>query len=416
MFNDCIADLALREIARVGARYTWSNNRVDPIQSVLDRVFVSVEWEMAFPLCTLRAITRIGSDHSPLLFSTGGGHPPRSNRFHFENFWLSKPGFVEAVNLKWEAARISTPRVFNAVDVWHHCAKMSRQFMRGWGANLGAELRQSKAIILARIHDLDAASDSVGLSAEEWLQRYALEASLMEIYKGEEVFWRQRSRQNWLLKGDANTAYFHAIANGRRRRCAIPCLWEDDNLLEDARDISNHVYSFFKELFTAGPRSGVSLAEDFWPDRAMVSADENMELTLPFSPEEVRRAIMDMKADSAPGPDGLPVIFFQKFWEKIQAVIMPMFQEFYIGTLVMSRLNYGVITLIPKIVGATDIRQFRPITVINVILRIFSKVCASRLAPLMERLTHPGQFAFLKGRFIHDGILALHEIIHEVKV
>jgi hypothetical protein len=34
----------------------------------------------------------------------------------------------------------------------------------------------------------------------------------------------------------------------------------------------------------------------------------------------------------------------------------------------------------------------------------------------MERLTHPGQFAFLKGRFIHDGILALHEIIHEVKV
>jgi hypothetical protein len=114
--------------------------------------------------------------------------------------------------------------------------------------------------------------------------------------------------------------------------------------------------------------------------------------------------------------NGLPVIFFQKFWEKIQAVIMPMFQEFYIETLDMSRLNYGVITLIPKIVEATDIRQFRPITVINVILRIFSKVCASRLAPLMERLTHPGQFAFLKGRFIHDGILALHEIIHEIKV
>jgi hypothetical protein len=95
---------------------------------------------------------------------------------------------------------------------------------------------------------------------------------------------------------------------------------------------------------------------------------------------------------------------------------MPMFQEFYIGTLVMSRLNFGVITLIPKIVGPMDIRQFRPITMIIVIQRIFSKVCASRLAPVMERLTHPGQFAFLKGWFIHDGILELHEIIHEVKV
>jgi hypothetical protein len=49
----------------------------------------------------------------------------------------------------------------------------------------------------------------------------------------------------------------------------------------------------------------------------MVSNDENMELTIPFLLEEVRRAIMEMKVDSAPGPDGLPVIFFQKFWERI---------------------------------------------------------------------------------------------------
>jgi hypothetical protein len=61
-----------------------------------------------------------------------------------------------------------------------------------------------------------------------------------------------------------------------------------------------------------------------------------------------------------------------------------------------------------------DIRQFRLITVINVIQQIFAKVRASRIAPVMERLTHPYQYAFLKGRYIHDGVLALHEIIHEV--
>jgi mannosylglycoprotein endo-beta-mannosidase len=66
----------------------------------------------------------------------------------------------------------------------------------------------------------------------------------MEIYKGEEVFWRQRSRQKWLLQGDANTAYFHAIANGRRQKCSIPCLWNGDLLLEEAREISGHIYSF----------------------------------------------------------------------------------------------------------------------------------------------------------------------------
>jgi hypothetical protein len=194
MFNDCIADLALREITRIGARYTWTNKRVDPVRSVLDHAFVSVEWEVAFPLCTLRDLTRIGSDYSPLLLSSGGGSPPRLNRFHFENYWLSQPGFVEAVQSKWVAAAASPPCVFYAVDVWHHCAKMIHQFMRGWGANLGAALRLQKGNILSEIQTLDLVSDSMGLTAEEWTHRYALETSLMEIYKGEESFWRQRIR------------------------------------------------------------------------------------------------------------------------------------------------------------------------------------------------------------------------------
>ena len=92
-----------------------------------------------------------------------------------------------------------------------------------------------------------------------------------------------------------------------------------------------------------------------------------------------------------------------------------MFHEFYIGTFDMARINFGVITLIPKVVGATNIRQFRPITVINVLERIFSKVCVSRLVPIAERMNHPLQTAFLKGRRIHDGILSLHEIVHEVR-
>ena len=85
-----------------------------------------------------------------------------------------------------------------------------------------------------------------------------------------------------------------------------------------------YIYSFYKELFTTAPRSGVALAEDTWSHGDLVSAGENAELTLPFLPEEVRRASMEMKANSSPGMDGLPVSF-QKFWEHIKAVIMPIF-------------------------------------------------------------------------------------------
>jgi hypothetical protein len=50
--------------------------------------------------------------------------------------------------------------------------------------------------------------------------------------------------------------------------------------------------------------------------------------------------------------------------------------------------------------------------VIKVIPWIFGKVCATQIALVMERLLHPYQFAFLKGCYIHDGIMALDEIIN----
>lgn len=71
--------------------------------------------------------------------------------------------------------------------------------------------------------------------------------------------------------------------------------------------------------------------------------------------------------------------------------------------------------LIPKVFWATDIRQFQPNIVINMIFRILAKAHAIRVAPVVARITHLNQSAFIKGRLIHDGVLALHEIIHEVK-
>ena len=178
--------------------------------------------------------------------------------------------------------------------------------MRGWGANLGADLRACKAVLLDQIKALDVAADTVGLSANDWLRRYSLEFSLMEIFKGGELYWQRRGGQKWLLQGDANTAYFQAIANGGGRKCSIPCLWEGESLPEHPNEIRSHIYSY-KELFSAEPRGGISLADDFWPLADRVSDNENAELTIPFSPEEVGRAITSMKAGSAPGPDGLPV-------------------------------------------------------------------------------------------------------------
>jgi exonuclease III len=75
LFNDCIDRLQLSEVVRSGARYTWSNKQRNPVRCVLDRVLVSPSWEISFPLMSLLAESSIGSDQSPLLFSTGEEAP-----------------------------------------------------------------------------------------------------------------------------------------------------------------------------------------------------------------------------------------------------------------------------------------------------------------------------------------------------
>jgi hypothetical protein len=78
-------------------------------------------------------------------------------------------------------------------------------------------------------------------------------------------------------------------------------------------------------------------------------------------------------------------------------------------------LNYGVITLIPKIKEASKIQQYRPICLLNVSYKIITKALMLRFEDCMSRIISKSQNAFIKGRNIMDGVLSLHEILHETK-
>jgi len=81
----------------------------------------------------------------------------------------------------------------------------------------------------------------------------------------------------------------------------------------------------------------------------------------------------------------------------------------------MSRLNYGIITLLPKVIDAERIHQYRPICLLNCIYKWITKVLTIRLELVVEKLILPSQSAFMKKRNIMSGVMALHEVLHETK-
>jgi mannosylglycoprotein endo-beta-mannosidase len=234
LFNEHIAAWGLREIPRTGARYTWTNKQLNPVRCVLDRVFISPELELHFPLCAVAAETSLGSDHTPLVFDSGEGIPPKSNRFFFESSWLELHGFQDNLQAVWLALsnRVGGRDI---VDWWSFMSTGLRQHLRVWNANKGKENRDCKQGLLSQIKSLDDKADAVGIDEEEWALRYHLEDQLLELFRAEEEYWRQRGRVRWVLQGDANSKYFHALANGRRRKCCISSFVSDQGVITDKR-------------------------------------------------------------------------------------------------------------------------------------------------------------------------------------
>ena len=105
-----------------------------------------------------------------------------------------------------------------------------------------------------------------------------------------------------------------------------------------------------------------------------------------------------MEHNKAPGPDGFPAEFYQAFWDLIKDDLMAMFVDFHNGTLPLYSLNFGIITLLPKKDNAVQIQQYRPICLLNVSFKIFTKVAVNRLTQVADKVILSTQSDFMPGR------------------
>jgi hypothetical protein len=133
----------------------------------------------------------------------------------------------------------------------------------------------------------------------------------------------------------------------------------------------SHIVQFYKGLFGSSPHSGVHLSPGFWEPDEKLGVDDRSKLAEPFLEKNVASAVAGMKTESAPGPNGFTVTFFKKLWKFIKPEILNMVSDFNNNCLDLRRLNYGVITLVPKKKEANTIKQYKPICLLNVDFNFF---------------------------------------------
>ncbi|XP_022854164.1 uncharacterized protein LOC111375558 [Olea europaea var. sylvestris] len=241
-FNDCLDNCGLVEMRAHGRRMSWCNGRSGQAMmwAKLDRVMVNSVLLNEHNFCEMEFLSRKSSDHCPMLihFSKAFlryGPSP----FRFQNMW-------------------SMHDTFNQMVMWQS----------GFDPNLEAEFLDTKA-----------------------------ELQLWE--KREETRLAQKAKKKWLVEGDQNSKFFHAVVNQRRKSSHISSMRLSDGIvLASPEEVHNGAVKYFEQtLRENGTSEQGDLASIL---SAVVSAEDNDLLCVEPTEEEVKDAFFSIPTESSP--------------------------------------------------------------------------------------------------------------------
>lgn len=91
---------------------------------------------------------------------------------------------------------------------------------------------------------------------------------------------------------------------------------------------------------------------------------------------QIFEVIKDFSKDKSPGSNGFPMTFFQSCWGILKSNIMVVFHHFHVKGQFEKSLDATFIALIPKKIATIEVRDFRPISLIEGIYKIIAKFLA----------------------------------------
>ena len=187
-------------------------------------------------------------------------------------------------------------------------------------------------------------------------------------------------------------------------------------IVDTNKDVLNECHRFYKklyrqpaQLFNRNQVRAEILAAI--PSNLLTAVDKEL-LGKPLTQGELYLALQEMKIDKSPGLDSLTVEFYRKFWPWIKTLVYNSVQyAFRTHSLSISQRR-GIIKLIPKKnKDPSEVKNWRPITLLNVDYKLITKSLASRVANILPRLIHKDQKGFVKNRYIGNNVLDVYSLI-----
>nr|GEV20576.1 histone deacetylase 9 isoform X1 [Tanacetum cinerariifolium] len=359
-FNHFISSLDLIDVKFEGASFTWSHPSTTKM-SKLDRFLISDGVVSLFPSISGLCLNRHLSDHRPILLHEvhlDFGPIP----FRFYHSWFDYDGFDKMVEQTWRSFSHSDR---NGMIRFKKKLQDLKIFIQNWINDKRLHLNRSNKAIHDELIAIDKDLDCGLVVDTKLVRRQDL----------------KKSKVRWAIEGDENSSFFHGIINKRRSQLAVRGIfvngvWQTDPITVKEAFL-NHFEIRFKQPTCVGPKINFS-----FPKR--LTNDQAIDLEHSISRDEICTAVWNCGDNKSPGPDGFTFEFFKKYWGFIGLDFCKAVEYFFANGAFPIGCNSSFIALIPKVVDAKYVSDFRPISLIGGIYKVVTKIMANRLATVIS--------------------------------
>ena len=225
-----------------------------------------------------------------------------------------------------------------------------------------------------------------------------------------------RSKARWIEEGDKPTKYFLNLEKRNFVNKQMLKMERSDGTLVFRQDeIMGEVLSFYKGLYSKQENVVDGLNSDLLNSLTckQLTDGQSKEIGGSITMTELSESLDNMKNGKSPGPDGFTVEFFKCFWPELSHFLLRSINTaFKTGSMLKNR-KIGHITLLPKGTKPRHfIRNWRPISLLNVSYKLASAAIANRIKNVLPYLINEAQTGFVPGRYIGENIRLIYDILH----
>ena len=362
-------------------------------------------------------ISSINSDHSAITlhFSSIGKQKNGPSFWKFNASLNDDTNFVALLSESVPEWLIEFNAVTDKRVLWDLIKYRIRQMSIKYGKERAREKREKVSKIENLLRTCEE-NCSKCPSNENFEQLEILKIEYDNIYEDLAKGAIIRSKATWYEKGEKSNKYFLNLESHNKIKSSVRKIFNaEGTLITDPQKIRQEIESFYSDLCkndTLSPPKTILTSFLGNPDIPKLSQSDAQVCEGKLTISECFKSLQLFQNNKSPGNDGLTVEFYKAFWQVVGKIMVDSLNYSYDHGELSNSQKQAIITLIEK--KDKDKRylsNWRPISLINVDVKIGSKAIAKRLETVLPGIIHYNQCAYVKGRTIFDAIRTVDDIM-----